>query len=237
MKNFKQYLFVSFNLIFLSFIMFLVHYLIFGQLENTIYYSLMSLCFIPINILAVTLVFDTIMEKHSKNERMNKLNMLVGLFFSDFGFTLLTLIAASDKKIKSLGLDFNDLEACSNILKVHSHEIDFQKINYTQFKKLIVDSREILSSLISNENILEHETFADLLMSLMHLRDEILFVQHMELTQDDAIHLEGDIIRVYKNLSLQWINYLSHLKQFYPYQYKSSIKFNPFSINDRTIKI
>ena len=210
--------------------MFLVHYLIFGQLENTIYYSLMSLCFIPINILAVTLVFETIMEKHSKNERMNKLNMLVGLFFSDFGFTLLTLIAASDKKIKSLNLDFNDLESCSDILKAHSHQIDFQKINYTQLKKLIVDSREILSSLISNENILEHEIFADLLMSLMHLRDEILFVQHMELTKEEALHLEGDIIRVYKNLSLQWINYLSHLKQFYPYQYKSSIKFNPFSI-------
>ena len=230
MKNLKQYLFVSLNLILLSFIMFLVHYLIFGQLENTIYYSLMSLCFIPINILAVTLVFETIMEKHSKNERMNKLNMLVGLFFSDFGFTLLTLIAASDKKIKSLNLDFNDLESCSDILKAHSHQIDFQKINYTQLKKLIVDSREILSSLISNENILEHEIFADLLMSLMHLRDEILFVQHMELTKEEALHLEGDIIRVYKNLSLQWINYLSHLKQFYPYQYKSSIKFNPFSI-------
>lgn len=237
MKNIKQYLFVSFNLIFLSFIMFLVHDLIFGQLENTVYYSLMSLCFIPINILAVTLVFETIMEKRSKTERMNKLNMLVGLFFSDFGFSLLTLIAASDKKIKSLDLDFNDLKTCSDILKVHSHEIDFQKIDYTQFKKLIVDSREILSNLISNENILEHEIFADLLMSLMHLRDEILFVQHMELTKDDAIHLEGDIIRVYKNLSLQWIKYLSHLKQFYPYQYKSSIKFNPFSINDRTIKI
>lgn len=236
MKNLKQYLFVSLNLIFLSFIMFLVHYLIFGQLENTIYYSLMSLCFIPVNILAVTLVFNTIMEKHSKIERMNKLNMLVGLFFSDFGFTLLTLIASSDKKIRSLDLDFNDLKACSNTLKVHSHEIDFQKINYMKLKNLIVNSREILSSLISSENILEHETFADLLMSLMHLRDEILFVQHMELTKEDAIHLEGDIIRVYKNLSLQWINYLSHLKQFYPYQYKSSIKFNPFSLNDRIIK-
>ena len=231
MKNLKQYLFVSFNLIFLSFIMFLVHDLIFGQLENTVYYSLMSLCFIPINILAVTLVFETVMEKRSKTERMNKLNMLVGLFFSDFGFSLLTLIAASDNNIKTLDLDFNDLKACSNKLKNYSHEIDFQKINYTQLKKLVINCREILSNLISNENILEHEIFADLLMSLMHLRDEILFVQHMELSQADIIHLKGDLVRVYKNLSLQWIDYLSHLKQCYPYQYNSSIKYNPFNLN------
>lgn len=57
MKNLKHYLFVSFILIFISFIMFLIHDLVFGQLENTIYYSFMNVCFIPINILGVTLVF------------------------------------------------------------------------------------------------------------------------------------------------------------------------------------
>lgn len=228
MKNLKQYLFVSFTLIFLSFIMFLVHYLIFGQLENTEYYSLMNLCFIPINILAVTLVFEKIVEKHAKLERMNKLNMLVGLFFSDIGFSLLTLIAAGDKKIHSLDLDFNDLKTCTNKFKLHKHEVDFQLINYTELKELVIGGRDILSSLISNENVAEHETFSDLLMSLMHLRDEILFIQQKELTKEDANHIEGDIVRVYKHLTLQWLIYLSHLKQFYPYQHNSSIKNNPF---------
>ena len=92
MKNLKHYLFVSFILILISFIMFLFHYLIFGQLENTIYYSLMNLCFIPINILGVTLVFEKLVERRARIERLNKLNMLVGLFFSDIGFTLLKII-------------------------------------------------------------------------------------------------------------------------------------------------
>ena len=69
-------------------------------------------------------------------------------------------------------------------------------------------------------------------MALMHLRDEILFIQHKEeLDHDDSIHLKGDLVRVYKTLTVQWINYLSHLKEFYPFQYNSAIKFNPFTLN------
>lgn len=230
MKNLKHYLFVSFILIFLSFIMFLFHYLIFGQLENTVYYSFMSLCFIPINILAVTLVFEKLVERRARLERLNKLNMLVGLFFSDIGFTLLKLIVAGDEKIQFLGLDFNDLKECKDKLASHDHDINFELINYPKLKALIIEGRDILSNLIINESILEHETFANLLMSLMHLRDEILFIQHKELTQDDCVHLKGDLMRVYKFLDFQWIDYLSHLKQFYPYQYNSSIKFNPFTL-------
>ena len=235
MKNLKNYLLVSLFLVILSLTMFLIHYLIFGQIENTLYYSFMSLCFIPINILAVTLVFEKLVERRARLERLSKLNMLVGLFFSDIGFILLKLIVAGDEKIKSLGLDFNDLKSCRNKLNVHDHHIDFQKIDYIQLKDLVISGRDILSSLISNENILEHETFADLLMSLMHLRDEIIFMEHKELTQEDWTHIKGDLIRVYKNLTFQWINYLAHLKIFYPYQYNGAIKFNPFTLNIKNL--
>lgn len=231
MKNFKHYLFVSFILIFLSFIMFFIHYLMFGQLENTEYYSLMNLCFIPINILAVTLVFEKLVERRAKLERLSKLNMLVGLFFSDIGFTLLEIIVAGDEKIKLLDLDFTDLKTSSLKFKNHNHDINFEKIDYHRLEKLVVENRAILTNLISNENVLEHETFSDLLMPLMHLRDEIIFLQHKELTRDDMLHIKNDICRVYKALTLQWTCYLSHLKEFYPYQYSGAIKFNPFSLN------
>lgn len=233
MKNLRHNVLVPSILICLSILMFLVHYEIFGQLENTIYYSFMSLAFIPMNILAVTIVFEKLVERRARLERVSKLNMLVGLFFSDMGFVLLKLIVAGDEKIKSLGLDFNDLKFCRNKLNAHYHNIDLDKIDYNQLKDLVISGRDILSSLISNENILDHETFTDLLMALMHLRDEIIFMEHKELTQEDWIHIKGDLIRVYKNLTFQWINYLDHLKIFYPYQYSGAIKFNPFTLADK----
>lgn len=227
MKNLKYYLVVSIILIVLSLIMFFIHYEIFGQLENTIYYSVMNLCFIPINILAVTVLFDKLTERRRYNERLSKLNMLVGIFFSDMGYKLLNIIALGDENIKKEKLDFNDLKACGNWLKEYDHNIKFEKIDYEELKNLVVENRGILASLISNENILEHETFSDLLIALVHLRDEIVLVRYKELTKDDSKHIKGDVVRVYKALTVQWTSYLQHLKEFYPYQYNSYIKINP----------
>ncbi|MDS0527636.1 hypothetical protein NNC19_18260 [Clostridium sp. SHJSY1] len=227
MKNLKHYLFVSIILIILSLGMFFIHYEVFGQLENTIYYSVMNICFIPINILAVTVLFDKLAERRRYSERLSKLNMLVGLFFSDIGYKLLKVIVAGDEKIKKEKLDFNDLKLCNNWLREYDHDIDFEKIDYNQLKNLVVENRDILASLISNENILEHETFADLLIALVHLRDEIVLVRYKELTKEDCGHLKGDVVRVYKALTFQWTSYLQHLKEFYPYQYSSYMKLNP----------
>lgn len=105
MKNLKQHLKISLILFIISIVMFLLHYLMFGRLVNTLYYSLMNICFIPVNVLIVTFVFEELIEKHSKVERLSKLNMLIGVFFSDIGFDLLNLIVASDEKLKYLRLD------------------------------------------------------------------------------------------------------------------------------------
>lgn len=71
MKNKNYYIVVSLILIALSAIMFLIHYLIFGQFLNTVYYSLMNLCFIPINSLVVTLILDRLIDYKTKKERKN----------------------------------------------------------------------------------------------------------------------------------------------------------------------
>ncbi len=187
----------------------------------------MNICFIPINILAVTVLFDKLAERRRYNERLSKLNMLVGIFFSDMGYKLLKIIAAGDENIKKEKLDFNDLKSCGNWLKKYNHDINFEKIDYDELKNIVVENREILAGLISNENILEHETFADLLIALVHLRDEIVLVRYKELTKEDSKHLKGDVVRVYKALTFQWTSYLEHLKEFYPYQYNSYMKLNP----------
>ena len=57
-KNKKHYVVVSLILIVISAIMFIIHYLVFGQAVNTAYYFLMNLCFIPINSLVVTLILE-----------------------------------------------------------------------------------------------------------------------------------------------------------------------------------
>lgn len=59
----------------------------------------MDFCFIFINIFVVIFVFEKFVERCVKVEWLSKLNMLVGLFFSDIGFILLKLIVYGDEKI------------------------------------------------------------------------------------------------------------------------------------------
>lgn len=228
MKKMKYNLIVSLILIGLSFALFAVHFFIFGQLENTLYYSLMSLCFIPINVLAVTLVFENFLTYQAKQERLSKLNMLVGIFFSEMGFQLLNLIVQGDSAIKDFHINLEDLKAVKNTVKKHSHALSLNTMNYEALTTLIIDKSSIVITLISNESILEHEVFADLLMSTIHLRDEILFRQDKSYTEEDFLHITGDVIRVYRALTTQWIDYLIHLKAFYPYLYKSAVQSSPF---------
>lgn len=231
MTNKNHYIKISLVLIFLTIILFLIHYLIFGQGYNTAYYSLMSVCLIPINILAVTIVFENILEYNSKKEKLNKLNMLVGIFFSEIGYELMRIIISSDANAKNLISSFSNLNEVEKIIKNHKHNINIHQIDIVALENLISDNNTILITAISNDNVLEHEIFTDLLMSIMHLKEELSFMKKNNLYDIDFQHLKIDIMRVYKNLTLQWIKYLYHLEKFYPYLYKNAIQVNPFIYN------
>lgn len=228
MKKFKHYFVISMILIVLSAIMFLIHYLVFGQAVNTAYYSLMNLCFIPINSLVVTIILESLIEYKAKQERIEKLNMLVGIFFTEVGCKLMHLIISADKDAKNSITSFKDLSNVKSQVIKHDYKINMDEIDIEGIKSILVGNSSLFINLISNENILQHEIFTDLLMSVVHLRDEIIFMENDNYGEIDTIHLEKDIIRVYKNITIQWVHYLEHLNKFYPFLYNNAIRINPF---------
>ena len=44
-------------------------------------------------------------------------------------------------------------------------------------------------------------------------------------------HLSGDIQRAYQILVREWLDYLEHLKQDYPYLFSLALRTNPFDAN------
>lgn len=231
MKNKNYYIVVSLILIALSAIMFLIHYLIFGQFLNTVYYSLMNLCFIPINSLVVTLILDRLIDYKTKKERMEKLNMLIGLFFTEVGYNVLHLIVKADRNGKNYIISFNDLNKVMNQVQNHNYNINIEDVDLDEIMDVLLENSNLLVNLISNENIIEHEIFTDLLMSVIHLRDEIAFYKTDKNNMLDFIHIKTDILRVYKNIAIQWVDYLKYLNKFYPFLYDNAIRLNPFRFN------
>ena len=228
MRKDKYYIVVSLILVALSVIMFGVHYLVFGQGVNTAYYSLMNLCFIPINSLVVTLILDKLIDHKSKKERMEKLNMLVGLFFTELGYKLMHLIIVADKDGKNAITCFENLDEVERQIRAHNYSIDINEIDLDAVMDILFKNSNMLVNLISNESITQHEIFTDLLMSVMHLRDEITFYKNDKKGELDIGHLEKDVLRVYENISLQWVDYLRYLNKNYPFLYNNAIRVNPF---------
>lgn len=231
MKKIRYYFVISFILIALSSIMFFIHYLIFGQALNTAYYSLMNLCFIPINSLVVTIMLEKLIDYRAKKDRIEKINMLVGIFFTEVGGKLMHFIIDADKDAKNYITNFEDLNKIKKCLYEYNYKVDMKYIDLCAIKNILVEHNNLFVTLISNESILQHQIFTDLLMSIVHLRDEIIFMEKDKDSGFNINHLENDVIRVYKNISIQWISYLEYLSKSYPFLYNNAIRVNPFKFD------
>ena len=90
------------------------------------------------------------------------------------------------------------------------------------------DKRKFLLNLLQNPNLLEHESFSETLMSIFHITEELAARDLKNLSLEDLNHTKTDIERAYKNLTIQWLNYMNYTKKNYPYFYLFAMKTNPF---------
>ncbi len=83
--------------------------------------------------------------------------------------------------------------------------------------------------MLENPNLMEHESFTDLMWAVVHLTDELEARKSLTgLPPSDLEHLAIDIQRVYGRLSGQWLSYLEHLKANYPYLFSLVLRTHPF---------
>ncbi len=224
-------------LISLSAVIYYIHYLIFRDLHNIVFYLISNLAFVFIQVLLVTLVLEEFLVYREKKAMLNKLNMVIGTFFSEVGTELLKRVSAFDKNASKITQQLVVTNDWSNqdflkilkIVKSHNCDIDSRQGNLESLKDFLKVKRQFLLVLLENPNLLEHESFTNLLWATFHLTDEL--VQRSRLTglpDADYKHLAGDINRVYDLLITEWLRYMEHLKNKYPYLFSLAIRTNPF---------
>ncbi len=72
-----------------SALLYLVHYYEFHDLNYIALYGLGDLAFLPIEVLLVVLVVDWAISEQEKRSQITKLNMVIGIYFSEVGTALL----------------------------------------------------------------------------------------------------------------------------------------------------
>ncbi|MEW6108548.1 MAG: hypothetical protein AB1632_05160 [Nitrospirota bacterium] len=238
MKHFGWKLWVGLLLISLSAVFYTIHYLIFRDPHHIFLYMLHHIAFIPLEVLFVTLIIERLLHEREKQAILKKLNMLIGSFYSEAGTALIRYFsgfttdishAGSDLVIKADWADRDFLNAKKAVMSSEP-EIDARKGSLDELRVFLETKRSFLLSLLANPNMLEHDSFTDLLWAVFHLAEELSARKTLEgLPNTDYEHLSGDIKRVYKQLFSEWLAYMQHLKSDYPYLFSLAIRTNPMS--------
>ncbi|MDP8213696.1 MAG: hypothetical protein RAO92_09715 [Candidatus Euphemobacter frigidus] len=237
MKRVSWQVLLGLTLLILSIIFYLLHYLIFRDYHHIFIYLIGDVAFVFIEVLLVTLIIHQLLNKREKRSRLEKLNMVIGAFFSEVGTELLTYLSDFDPKLDSireeliLTKDFTDREfsGLSKRLKSYDYGVDREKVNLEDLRGFLVRKMDFLLRLLENPNLLEHESFTELLWAVFHLTEELAHRKDVSRLPDtDRQHLIGDINRVYGLLVNQWFDYMKHLKGHYPYLYSLAMRINPF---------
>ncbi|BEP28204.1 hypothetical protein [Helicovermis profundi] len=232
----KEHIKLGALLITFSIIMYITHFLIFRNLEHLFIFLISDIAFVPLEVFLVSLVIEQLIEKQEEQKIIKKMNMLVGMFYQEIGNELLTFFVNADIELEKnkdcLMINFDwkkeNYKNLKNIVKKHSHDIDFNKIKLDKLHLLLKKNRDLIVNLITNPVLLEKEYFSDVLMSIFHLLDELESRDYKKLSKEDNDHMKVDAKRVYEFLSIEWVVYMEQLQMAYPYLFFTALKNNPY---------
>lgn len=224
-------------LVALSVLVYCVHYLIFKDFYHIAFYLVSDIAFVFIEVLLVTIVLHEVLHFREKKAMLKKLNMVIGAFFSEVGLELLRTFSSFDKHAHDITgklvvtntWSHQEFAKMVKAVKAHEYKVDAKCGNLEQVRDFLKDKRQFLLGLLENPNLLEHESFTNLLWAVFHLTEELISRRRLkDLPEADYQHLSGDIRRVYHLLISEWLEYMEHLKNNYPYLFSLAMRTNPF---------
>lgn len=185
----------------------------------------------------VASVTELLLSRRERRVRLEKLNMVIGAFFSEAGNALLVYFSDFDSRLEQIKGDLvvrgdwtdAQFREVAERIRGYDYEVDAAKVDFEHLRAFLAARRDFLLRLLENPSLLEHEVFSDLLLAVFHLAEELTHRRKLaELPPADQAHLAGDIKRIYGLLVHQWLDHLHYLKTNYPYLFSLAIRTNPF---------
>lgn len=224
------------TLVFVSLILYGMDYVLLGSAKELTIWFLGNLAFLPVYVIIVTLMIERVLKERERQAVMRKLNMVIGVFYSEVGNRLLkelSVYVVSNEDLKRHLLingawKEQEFSMTLEYLRKNDFIVDCKRSEMGVLKSFLVEKRSFLVGLLENQNLLEHEEFTDLLWAVFHLVEELEARDGFENMPDsDTDHISGDIKRVFGHLSREWVMYMQHLKHDYPYLFSLAVRLNP----------
>jgi hypothetical protein len=197
-------------------------------------------CFVGVAANAI----EYILDEQERTRRLSKMNMIIGVFYSEVGIKLLKKFSAKDTGIEGIrsalivsnNWSKEDFSLAASTLRKHAYHLDSRAIPLDDVHAFLSHHKGFMLALLENPHLVEHDTFTDLLHAVFHLAEELIAREHLiDLPGSDYDHLSADINRVYRLLVIEWLMYMQHMKQQYPYLFSLAMRTNPFDANASVI--
>jgi len=237
MKSSRWQIILGSVLVALAAIVYVIHYLIFRDVHHIFIYLVGDIAFVFFEVLLVTLIIHRVLTEREKRSRLEKLNMVIGTFFSEVGTELLDFFSNSDPDLEDIRGELviekdwseEDFEKVNKRLRHYTYGVEISRLSLAELGQFLGLKRNFLLRLLENPNLLEHESFTELLRAVFHLTEELANREDLKgLPESDYQHLAGDVKRAYSRLVDQWLDYMKYLKNNYPYLFSLAMRTNPF---------
>lgn len=199
MKN-RKFITVMVGLIILSACIYLLQIAIFHDSNTTVFYIFQDMAFLPLTIAVTTLIIGTLLDRQSKRERIESSRILSCSFFSIVGNPLMAILSSMLDENNRLVWDSEKMDKTLNLLD---------------------ENRDTILIIASNPNLLEHESFTDLLWSVLHLREELCNRKGQAIPDHTKVHILNDAQRVFDLYIKNWSEYSEYTEKEYPYYFMS----------------
>jgi hypothetical protein len=204
MKQKKWEIYLGLGLGVTSLTTYYIQNLIFHDAKVILSDILLQIAFLPIYILLSTIVIDSLLSRREKGQRIKKLNMVIGAFFSESGAELLQSLSKFDRRSEETArlilLDDwpQKVERMKRWLGKDGFKMKSRTGELEGLKMLLLAKRDFLLRMLENPNLFEHESFTELLWAVFHLTEELASREDLKhLSEADYHHFSGDIQRAY----------------------------------------
>ncbi len=178
-KNLSWILTVSLILVSASALTYTIHYFIFRDLHHIFIYMVGDIAFLFLDVLLVIVLIERLLARKEKRSLVNKLNMVIGTFFSEMGMELLKIFSDFIVNAKELEKELEiktawekkDFRRAMAASRQFSYQIKIEKDKLSGLRDFLSSKKTFMLRLLENPNLLEHDRFTDCLWAIFHLAE------------------------------------------------------------------
>lgn len=224
-------------LIVITFVFFWEQNNLYHRPEESGFLFFQDLAFLPLEVLLVTMILESIIREREKREKLEQLNVLIGAFFSEMGSETIRRSSAFITNMEGLADVLNlgpasgprDFANAMKAVKDYPFRAESLRGDLKGLGDFLYENKRNLLDMFSNPNLLENDRFTSMLWAIYHLMDEIINREDLGASPaSDLKHLAGDLERAYRLLLTEWLYYMEHMKNKYPYLFSLAVRKNPF---------